>query len=152
MRQLIAILMLLVGSLVLTSATKADDAADIKAAQQAHFAAYNASDADAVAQYVLSELSRFVGDGGLLTEGFDKNSLKAAFDVGLKFNRQLRHLDVKVYGNAAVVTGYWTGTITFPDGTTVKGPVRHSAVWIKQGGQWKLAHRHNSDLITETPQ
>ena len=148
MKRLIALLMVLVGGLVLTAVAAADDAADIKAAQRAQFAAYNASDADSVAQYVLPEQSRFVGNGSLLTVGFNENDLKASFDAGVKYNRQFRHLDVKVYGNAAVVTGYWMGTITFPDGITVNGPVRHSAVWIKQGGQWKLAHRHNSPLIT----
>ena len=148
MKRLTIIMMVLVGGIVLTTVAAADDAADVKAAQLAHFAAFNAGDADAVAQYVLPERSHFRGIGGdLLVEGFDKNSLKASFDDGLKFNRQLRHLQVKVYGDAAVVTGYWTGTITFPDGTTRQGPMRHSAVWIKKGGQWKLAHRHNSPLI-----
>ena len=146
MKRLIALLIVLVGGFALTAVAAADDAADIEAAQRAHFAAYNASDADAVAQYVLQERSRFVGDGSLLTVGFDKNELKAAFDAGVKFNRQFRHLDVKVYGNAAVVTGYWTGTINLLDGIIIKGPVRHSAVWIKQGGQWKEAHTHQSPL------
>ena len=109
MKRLIDLLIVLVGCLVLTAVAAADDAADIKAAQRAQFAAYNASDTDAVAQYVLQEQSRFVGDGSLLTVGFNRNGLKAAFGAGVKFNRQFRHLDVKVYGNAAVVTGTGRG-------------------------------------------
>ncbi len=148
MKRLTAVLMVFVPSMVLTSVAAAQDVEAIKAAQLAHFAAFNAGDADAVAQYVLPERSHFQGiSGEFLVEGFDKNSLKASFDAGLTFNRQLRHLEVKVYGDAAVVTGYWTGTISFPDGTTGQGPMRHSAVWIKKGGQWKLAHRHNSPLM-----
>ncbi len=69
MKRLIDLLIVLVGCLVLTAVAAADDAADIKAAQRAHFAAYNASDADAVAQYVLPKRSHFRGGGQFLSRG-----------------------------------------------------------------------------------
>ncbi len=149
MKRLTAILMILVGGVVLTTVAYADDKADVKAAQAALAAAYNAGDADAVAQYRLPESSGFFPEGGLLDEEFDKNRLKAAFDSGLKLNIYFHHIDVKVYDNAAVVTGYEVGMVTYADGTTFKGPRRLSSVWIKQGGRWKQAHVHISMITAQ---
>ena len=142
MRQLIAILV--VGSLVLTTAAKADDVDDVKATQLAVVAALNAGDAEAYTKHLLPEATGFFAGGGLLTEPWRGKQLKAKFDAGLKIDFQLRPLQVKVYDNTAVVTGYETGVIIFPDGTSLKGPRRISTVWIKQAGQWKLAHIHIS--------
>ena len=83
MRQLIAILIILVGGLVLTTTAKAGDVDDVKAAVLAVDAAYNSGDVEAIAQYMHSEHSRFPA-GGLLSEGFDKEALKASFDAGLE--------------------------------------------------------------------
>jgi len=63
-----------------------------------------------------------------------------------KRNVQLRHPEVEVYGNVAVVTGYTVGTITSPDGTARPIANRRTVVLIKQGGQWKIAHRHLSPV------
>ena len=65
---------------------------------------------------------------------------------GFKYNRYIRHIDVRVYGNAAVVSGYKTGSITWPSGNKTAGNIRFSEVWIKQGGQWKTVHGHASPL------
>jgi ketosteroid isomerase-like protein len=74
------------------------------------------------------------------------------FDAGFKFNFELRHLKVKVYGDAAIVTGYVMGTSTSPDGTTQETTTRRTAVLIKQGGEWKEAHTHISPLKAALPQ
>ena len=150
MKRLISILIIFVGGTALTTVATADDADDVKAAHIASLAALNAGDVDAYAQYRVPQQSGFYPDGGLLEE-FDRNGLKAALEAGLKFNLQHKHLDVKVYDNAAVTTGYETGTVTYPDGTTLKGPRRYSAVWINQAGQWKLVHLHIS-MITAPQQ
>jgi ketosteroid isomerase-like protein len=71
---------------------------------------------------------------------------------GFKFNFELRHLEVKVYGDAAVVTGYVMGTVTSPEGTTEQFTTRRTAVLIKQGGEWKEAHAHSSPLTVALPQ
>lgn len=149
MKRLTAILMILIGGVVLTTVASADDKADVIAAELAYIAALNAGDAEAYAKYVLPERSGFFPGGGLLGEGFDKNRLKASFDSGYELNIQVHHLDVKVYDNAAVLTGYVTGTVTFPDGSTEKGPRRLSVVWIKQRDRWKQAHIHISFITTQ---
>ncbi len=145
MRQLIAIAMILVGGLVLTTAAKADDVDDVRAAVLAVDAAYNSGDVDAIAQYMHSEHSRFPA-GGLLVEGFDKEGIKANFDAGFKLAIAARHLDVKIYGSTAVATGYTEGTATLQDGTVNQIRGRFTEVWTKQGGIWKRVHIHSSPL------
>jgi len=53
---------------------------------------------------------------------------------------------VRVYGNTAVVTGYLTGTRTQLDGTVTQNRDRRTGVFVKQGGQWKEVHHHQSPL------
>ena len=146
MKRVIAVAMVLVGSLVLSSKAAADDADDVKAAVLKSNEAWNSGDVDVMAQYLHPRRSLFNYRGRLLnkSEGFDKDALKAAFEAGLKVNRTWRHLDVKVYGNAAVVTGYHVGRTTRPDGSYIQGARRVSEFWTKQNGQWKRVHRHAS--------
>jgi len=144
-----ALTTLLVVGMFLTTGAMADDADDVKAAMQRYVA--NSEDAYAWAQSHLEESTSFGFAGGLL-ESFDsveeqRKNRQAAVDAGVKFNLQDRHLDVRVYGNStAVATSYWVGTITLPNGNTVRPNNRITTVWIKQGGQWKIAHVHNSPV------
>ncbi len=146
MKQVIVVLMVLVGGLALSTAAIADDADDVRAAVLKLNEAGNSGDVDAIAQYLHQERSLFSLAGRLLInfEGFNKDARKAAYEAGLKVNRSWRHLDVKVYGNAAVVTGYHVGRTTRPDGSYIQGARRVSEFWTKQNGQWKLVHRHAS--------
>ncbi len=149
-----ALTTLLVVGMFLTTGAVADDADDVKAAVRGHFVALNAGDVDAFIQYYPSESSVFAG-GGLLGRFHSleerRNDFQAGVDAGQKLNLQLQHMEVKVYGNAAVVTGYLTGTDTAPDGTVIQTREQRTGVLIKQGGQWREAHRHNSPLTISTP-
>jgi len=131
----------------------ADDAEDAKAAMLNHYAKRNAGDAAAYVQLHSPNRSNFGVAGQLLNRSDSledlenqKNNLQAQLDAGVKFNVQLRHPEVEVYGNVAVVTGYTVGTITSPDGTARPIANRRTVVLIKQGGQWKIAHRHLSPV------
>ena len=156
MKRLIAVVTVLVVGAVLTPVARAQDVEEIAKATLEHFAALNAGDADAHVQHHLPEVSLFDPEGGLL-EVFESHeqeraSWQADFDAGFKFNVQLRHLEVKIYGDAAVVTGYLVGTVTSPEGTTEQVTTRRTAVLIKQGDQWKEAHSHQSPLTVALPQ
>ena len=145
-----ALTTLLVIGMFLTTVAMADDVDDVKAAMLDHYAARNAGDADAYVQLHSPNRSNF-GAGGQLLNRSDsleeqRNSAQATIDAGVKFNVQLRHPEVEVYGNVAVVTGYLVGTITSPDGTTRPTANRRTVVLIKQGGQWKAVHGHSSLL------
>ncbi len=141
-----------VGMLVSTVAM-ADDVDDVKTAIRDHFAAVNSGDVTAYTPYYATQGSAF--GGGALLERLSveqrKNSFQAAVDSGLKRNLQVRNLEVRLYGNVAIATGYLVGSITNPDGSTQQTSQQRTGLLIKQGGQWKEVHRHNSPLTVSTP-
>ena len=147
-----ALTTLLVVGMFLTTGAMADDRDDVKAEVQSIHAALNAGNASAVVQHYLPERTAFLG--GVLLRRFDsleeqRADLQARFESGVKYNRQVRHLEVRVYGNTAVATGYVVGTVTQPDGTTNQVNAKNTSVSIKQGGQWKQVHVHSSPLIPQ---
>jgi hypothetical protein len=77
----------------------------------------------------------------------DSAALKAYF-VGafqalpkatVKFGDQL----IRVYGNTAVNTGYYTFSYT-KDGETKSIPARYSFTYVKDGNDWKIVDHHSS--------
>ena len=145
-----ALTTLFVVGMFLTTVALADDADDVKMAMLDHLAARNAGDGDAFVQLHSPNRTIFGSDGQLLRRSpsleEQKNNIQAEVDAGVKRNVQLRHPEVEVYGNVAVVTGYNVGTITSPDGTTRQIATRRTVVLIKQAGQWKAVHGHSSLL------
>ncbi len=144
-----ALTTLLVVGMFLTTVAMADDVDDIRAADLSVHAAFNAGNASGVVQHYLPQRTTLTG-GGLLRR-FDsleeqRADIQARFDAGIKYNRQVRHLDVRVFGNTAVTTGYVVGTVTQPNGTTNQVNLQRTTVLIKQGGQWKQVHFHVSLL------
>ncbi len=146
MKSLLALIPILLLGMASLTMTAPDDEDDVKAAVLELLAAMNAADVEAVAKTKHSDFSVFLYDGTSLAEGFDKNTARAAMEAGLKFDWEIRRLDVKVYGNTAVVTGYNVGTVTLPDGTSLDGPRRFTEVWTKEEGQWMQVHRHASAM------
>ena len=50
---------------------------------------------------------------------------------------------VRVYGNTAINTGYYT--VTFPkDGSVTTLPARYSFTYVKDGDSWLIADHHSS--------
>ncbi len=135
-----------------TSATIADDVDDVKAAVQSYFDAINSGNGAAVARHRIPEYSVFAG-GGLLDRSSStaeqRDEFQALTDGGRKLNLRIQHMDVRVYGNTAVVTGYLMGTNTTPDGTVLQSRQQRTGVWVKQGGQWKEVHRHAAQLFPQ---
>ncbi len=135
-----------------TAVAMADDVADVKAAVQSYFAAINSGNAAAVVRYRIPEYSVFVG-GGLIDRSSSIAQQRADFqaltDTGREVDLRIQHLEVRIYGNTAVFTGYVTGTNTLSDGTVIPSRQQRTGVWIKQGGQWKEVHRHASPLFPQ---
>ncbi len=138
--------------MITTAVAMADDVDDVKAAVQRYFVAINSGDTEGVYQFRIAERSSFGRGGQLLgnpTASLEeqKRSHQNQVNAGRKRNYQLRHMEVTVYGgDTAIVTGYLTGRGTFPDGTVVPHNDRRTALLIKQGGQWKEAHMHQSRI------
>ena len=145
-----ALTTLVVIGMFLTSVAMADDVDDVKEAVLGYFAAISAGDANSQSRYHMSEYTSFGPGGGLLSSEHSieeqRSRFQADYDAGQRLNLQIRHLEVRVYANAAIVTAYVVGTITSTDGTTIQSRDQRSGMWIKQGGQWKEAHRHNSPI------
>lgn len=156
MKRSIIIFSVFVVGFVLTRVAMAGDLEDIKKATLEHFATLNNGDAAAHIKHHLKGHTTFGGDGSLLQVDNslekEKNLLQAQYDAGLKINFQLRHLDVQLYGNTAVVTGYVFGTVTTPDGTIQQSMDRRTAVVVKQGNDWKEVHIHTSPVISAQSQ
>ncbi len=151
MKQLIMIGTALLAGLLLTSGVQAGDVEDIIALEQGHYLARNAGDLDTWVQYRLPERDGFGPGGGLLNQGTsaeeEKRSLKAQLDAGMKYNHRLVHVEVKVFGDTAITTGYVVGSSTSPDGTTRRVMMRRTGVVIKRNGQWKELHNHLSPVV-----
>jgi len=146
-----AVTTLLVVGMFLMPVAMADDADDVKAAEDSYYAALNAGDANAWIQLHAVGNTRF-SPGGTLLERYDsleerRKNQQAASDAGVKFNIQSRHLEISVYGDTAVTTNYGMGTVTQPDGTVNPSNNRITRVWVKQGGQWKQVHQHFSPVV-----
>jgi len=147
-----ALTTLLVIGMFLATVAMADDVDDVKAAVESYFAAINSGNGAAMAQHRIPEYSVFAG-GGLIdrssSSAQQRDDFQALADAGRKLNLRIQHLDIRVYGNAAVVTGYLMGTNTAPDGTVNQQRQQRTGVWIKQGGQWREVHRHAAQLFPQ---
>jgi len=131
----------------LTTVVQADDVASVKAAETAFNAAENAGDTNEMFKYILPDRTVFGSSGGRLVEGWTEESKKrrqAAFDAGRKIDLRIEDLKVRIYGDTAITTFYRIGTMKEVDGIRRQVHFRISGVWVRQGGEWKLAHRHES--------
>jgi dienelactone hydrolase/ketosteroid isomerase-like protein len=134
-------------------ASAADEAAAVRATIQKVFTAYRAGKVDTVSKYFLPDVSGFGLDGGLLGKGLSIQGFKTAYAAGYRSNLQVNHLDVTLYDNTALATGYLAGTISFPpveavQGVTLEGPWRASFVLRKRGVTWKIVHAHYSPMTS----
>ncbi len=154
MKALFAVLFILLLGFAPTPNPAADDVADIKKATLDHFATLN-HDAEAHIQHHLVGNTAYGADGGFLDSSSLEEqvaAMKADYDSGVRVNLNPVHIEVQVYGNAAVVTCYLVGTVTGPDGTVEQVTDRRTAVLIKQGGKWMEAHTHASPMVVAPAQ
>ena len=129
----------------------AGDKEDVLAAVDAVKAAWMIGDIDAAQKHHLPEFEMFTSDGSLL-QAVGWEGYRAALAAGLKLNVQSVHSDVRVYGDAAIMTEYQVWQITPPGGTLINSTERATIVLVKQKGQWKVAHYHASHLTPTNPE
>ena len=131
----------------------ADDVDDATAAVEAYFSSLNAGNVDAWIELFAEGHTTFEGAGGMLerTDLLEEQRRvrQAGVDAGLTRNLAGRHIEVEIYGQTAVATNYVVGTLTPPGGTPQQILRRRTAVLVKQGGQWKIVHRHISSLTLQ---
>ena len=156
MRQPMTMIMLGLG--IAMTAVFADDAEDVKAAYVRHITLSRTGQVDAFLEQHEPGHTAFGPNADLLSR-FDsledeKKFRQAAarrvnpedFD-SQSVSQLVRHMEVQVYGNAAVLTTYLQGSIRLPDGTQRPGTRRVTSVWIKQNNRWTEVHDHMSPLV-----
>ncbi len=141
---------LLVTLIILTAFTgpaMADDADDVRATIERHYAAIHAKDKDAVFSHHLKDFTMFLAHGDVLFErDWHEVSERMGATVDLStINVRMSNFNVQVYGNVAVATFYLVGTHTH-GGKTRNVTNRVSAVWVKVGCECKESHHHESPL------
>ena len=109
--------------------------------------AFNGGDVDKFLTFFHEDYTYFYIRNSVLNLMPSREQLQGLYDAGLKPNVSLRHLEIAVYGDTAVPTGYITGTFQQPDGSVLEGTWRYSATIIKSGGAWKIVHNHWSPLM-----
>ena len=126
----------------------ADDAADVRATIERHYASIHANDVETVVSHHLEDFTMYFSDGTVLWESDwaeVSERMGATVDLGT-LNVRMSNFNAQIYGNVAVATFYLVGTNTY-GGKTRKVTNRVSAVWVKDGGEWKEAHHHESPLL-----
>ncbi|NIP18701.1 MAG: DUF4440 domain-containing protein [Xanthomonadales bacterium] len=136
----------------LSPLANADDAGDVRATIERHYAAINSGQLESVFNDHLDDMTMFLADGTVLWEG-DWEEVSARMGATAVFgelNVRMSDFNVQLYGDVAVATFYLVGTETRAD--TVRDITnRVTAVWIKSGGDWKEAHHHESPLLGRGP-
>lgn len=117
-------------------------------------AGYNNGNVGQIERRLAAQRSGFQGEGGPLRDIVDLEELRGAFKSGVRLKFEMRDLEVAVYGDAALTTGFFGGTVNRPNGRSSNdGPWRASFVWNRQDGGWKLTHMHlsppNAALVTD---
>jgi CubicO group peptidase (beta-lactamase class C family) len=117
-------------------------------------AGYNSGNVEQIERRLAAQRNGFQGEGGPLRDIVDLGELRGAFKSGVKLKFEMRDLEVAVYGDTALATGFFGGTVSRPNGTSrPDGPWRASFVWNRQDGVWKLVHSHlsppNAALVTD---
>jgi CubicO group peptidase (beta-lactamase class C family) len=108
-------------------------------------AGYNSGNVEQIERRLAAQRSGFQGEGGPLRDIVDLDKLRGAFKSGVRLKFEMRDLEVAVYGDAALTTGFFGGNVSRPDGTgSADGPWRASFVWHRQDGVWRLVHSHLS--------
>jgi ketosteroid isomerase-like protein len=130
-------------------AQTSQDAADVCAMAERHYAAIRAGDTDAVVGQHLPEFTFFRGDGGLLWSPRSHDQQRTEFrerSPSFTSNTSIHHCSAQVHGNTGIATYYLVGSVTIGDNTTT-GTWRVTEVWVRQGNAWKEAHHHESRLL-----
>ena len=150
MRKLQYIILSVIPLLLFVDLAHAGDQEDLQATMDAITAAWTSGDVDTAQKHFVPEVDNFDIDGGLLFPmAFDDT--RAAFAAGLQFKVQVVHPDIRFYGDTAIVRAYQIRQVTPPGGTLINMTVRATVVFVKQKGQWKVAHWHASYLTPPNP-
>ncbi len=145
------IIVAIVALMAVTGDVRAGDREDIVSVQKALFAAWNASNIDAVQQHYAANFTVFNPDGNLITS-WNWDSVKAWHEENSVDIGEPQHLEINVLGNTAILTYYLRLTWGSSDGETETETRRVTTIMTKASGQWKYLHNHGSLLTPTNPE
>ena len=147
MTRLMIQISLLIGCVALSGPGAAEEVDDVRAATEGWISDLNTQNVTALVAHYHPDETSYGGFGELLAEGVHtEGNMTAFFESGFKTDLQWRHLQVKVFGKAAVVTGYLVGAVTLPGDKALEDSWRTSVMWVQKEGEWKIVHFHASEL------
>lgn len=110
--------------------------------------AINKGDTDAVLRHMHPEWNSFWPGGlELFNTAIGHEGIRETFAIGFTFNLSFRDLNVRVFNDTGISTGYLTGTVIEPSGASSEVNWRVSIIRIRQNGEWKAVHWHESSLV-----
>ncbi len=121
-------------------------AEQVRQAQDAQMRAWQTGDSATYLQYLSRDVIGFGASGDLADHATDQAHLDTLYRLGYRASISHRDRTVRVYGNAALSTGYLVGRFEKPDGTVQEGTFRYSEVRVREDGDWKLLQYHLSPL------
>ncbi len=119
--------------------------ADVRRALEETVRAWTEARVNDYVQQFDPQVRGFDLDGALMSEGISRQAIQARYDAGFKVNMELRHVDVRVFGNTAVLVGYMVGWVS-AGGITDRGTWRFTEVRVNQEGRWRVVQYHVSKL------
>ncbi len=130
------------------------DVESLKTTINAHWEAINANDDQTVIGHHMLRFTGFLLDEGPLwvLESEEDGAAIEEYFADAQSDWRARDFTIDLYGDVAVAAFYAEGSVTWPDGRVVEGPRRVTAVWIREGGEWKEAHHHDSPLVSAPAQ
>jgi len=118
-----------------------NDEIQVKQLERAWNQAEARHDAAAVTNIVADTLTYIDFDGSMMNKAdYVKDVTNTSYQADHLFDEKM---DVKVYGNAAVVVGIYRETGT-SKGKSYVHRVRFTDMWIKQGGIWRCVASQNT--------
>lgn len=135
------VLMLVLAHTAIASSNSVDD---VLAFERATCAAYERNDAVAIDSLVADDYVLTESNGALTTKADDIRDAKSGAVSFTAFRNE--DMQVKIYGNTAVVRGKTIVQGTSKDGSKVDVAVRFTDTVVKINGRWQLVAGHVSRL------
>lgn len=120
---------------------------DVMAAGQQWATVFADNNPDTIAAFYAKDgvlwgtLSPTVRSDPAAVKAYFVGAFQALPKATVKFGDQL----IRVYGNTAVNTGYYT-FFYIKDGETKTLPARYSITYVKDGNDWKIVDHHSSEV------
>jgi Domain of unknown function (DUF4440) len=143
---LLALSTLLIASLLPGS----DRETAVLAAQARWLASYNTRSESALAEIEADDFQIVFGDGRVQHKSDQLTNIRRTLPAGAEYQIAVETPEVRMYGNAAVLTGIVTEHGKFPDEHGALQPFsqrsRYTDTWVLQKGRWRVVSSHLSDL------